>query len=212
MARQRQKQSESSLLPIFLTGVITLAATFVTSYFALKSDLKQSDIDLVKTFSTQLTEVQEKLFAAQMKIVRLELELGSKYGSNESLKQLLDSMSYPAWVKVTEPDPTNPKRPKIKMWYINTAYENFFKVKRDYYIGKTDFDVWPLSVAVSFYENDLHVLERSSSRCVTEAFPSRIFDKGDTMKRFVCKGAFKLNGMRSVAGQVLIPEVAPNQK
>lgn len=203
MAASSRKKSGgifAFLFPPVLAAVVAVAG----SYLAFKVDIKQADVDLVRTFSEKSEKAQEKLFSAQMRILKLELELGSKYGEQEAVKDYLESLPYPAWIKKSEENPKDPDRPRIKMWYINTAYENFFKVKRDYYIGKTDFDVWPIAVAQAFYDNDLHVLSRASSRCEPEAFPSKIFEKTKVIEGFVCKGAFKFKGERAVSGQALI--------
>ena len=200
----RQNNKSGFISPVLIAALISAFVTFSGSYMTFRSDIQQSDVDLVRTFSERSEKVQEKLFAAQMRILRLEVSLAEKYGSDDAIKGYLDSLPYPAWVKLVEQNPKNPEEPKIKMWYINTAYEIFFKAKRNYYIGKTDFEVWAKSIAQGFYENDTLVLSRLASRCFPETFPNRIFDNGEMIEGFACKGAFNFKGGTALSGQILI--------
>jgi PAS domain-containing protein len=67
----------------------------------------------------------------------------------------MDSFPYPIWVKTVELDENG--EVEFRMLYINDAYENFFNIKKENYIGKTDYRIWDPQTANRFYENDLHV-------------------------------------------------------
>src|SRR5262249_20600232 len=53
--------------------------------------------------------------------------------------------------------------------YLNGAFERAFNVKLSDWQGKTDFDVWPETIATQFTTNDRHVLSTNAPILVVES-------------------------------------------
>jgi PAS domain-containing protein len=87
---------------------------------------------------------------------------------NGWLHALLSKMPYPAWVKVAQRDPKT-GRVSFYMQYMNQSYTDWFGVRREDYIGKTDWDIWTHDVALSYYNNDASVLASQRAQRFTEA-------------------------------------------
>lgn len=57
---------------------------------------------------------------------------------------------------------------RFVMLYLNDAYTKCFGVTKQKYLGATDFEVWPQTVAIQFYEHDMAVYESRGSRVYDE--------------------------------------------
>lgn len=78
-----------------------------------------------------------------------ELQADSRNWSDENVAtQFIENFPYPVWVKGTDG----------KMKYVNQAYCDVLDVKRDEYLGKTDYDIWPVETAQQFRINDERVI------------------------------------------------------
>jgi len=199
-----------------LIGGLSSVTSLIVAYFMFQGQLKQSDADMVQTLYAQVQFLQEKLaqqqeetvqkmFEQNAKIVSLQLQLAKKYEQEVILKDYLDAMPYPAWIKIADVDIEGQVN-LITNWHINGAYEKMFDITNNYYNGKTDFQVWPLDVARQFFENDKAVLNRLAHKCKSETFPDKVFDGRTDITGFVCKWPLEVNGKPAIAGQVLIPE------
>lgn len=62
----------------------------------------------------------------------------------------------PMWYKKYKLDDTG--RPEFRTAFVNSSYTKLFGVTLEEYSGKTDFDVWPDSVAQQYYLHDVRVL------------------------------------------------------
>lgn len=62
---------------------------------------------------------------------------------------------YPHWLKFWADGEDWPR-----MLYINAAYEQWYDVKKDDYLNKTDGEVWPESVATAFRDMDREAINQ----------------------------------------------------
>ena len=136
------------------------------------------------------------------KITKLTIELSDKYSPDEALKTYIDNMPFPAWVKVVN---GSGSAAEFTMWHLNREYEDVFNIRKESYIGKTDFEVWPQRLALGFYENDLSILNTEISACNREEIKytpiGPIMESTEFVQ--VCKWRTKIMGKRAVAGQLL---------
>ena len=200
-----------------LIGGLSSITSLAVAYFMFQGQLKQSDADMVQTLYKQVQylqermaqqqeTMQEKLFAQQAQIVSLKLQLSEKYEHTSILKEYLDAMPYPAWIKVADTT-DNGVIKVITNWHINDAYEKFFGITNEFYNGKTDFEVWPNEVARQFFANDTAVLLRLTNKCKSETFPNKVFDGTKDLTGYVCKWPLQVEGRPAIAGQVLLPDI-----
>lgn len=139
-------------------------------------------------------------FQSKLEILELQALLAERFDANQLLKDYLDGMYHPAWIKVLDED-----KNKFVMWHINDAYEEEFDVSKERYVGKTDFDVgrWPESVALIFEENDFMALEYADTVCRQEPVTLR---SGETTMGISCKWPLTLEGKKAIAGQIFLPQ------
>lgn len=89
------------------------------------------------------------------------------YGLNGLLQGCLDSLPYPAWIKLLKEDPQGSQR-TMRMQFINRSYEEYFGVPRYAYVGREDKDVWGDDLGDSFFKNDMLVLAKMEPMIVME--------------------------------------------
>ena len=96
----------------------------------------------------------------------------------------------PMWIKIFD-ETAN----KFKMFAVNTAYCEQYKIDPADYIGKTDDQIWGDGLAARFLENDLEVLNGAIHRYAEES--------DSNQKILVCKFPLELDAGLCVAGVVL---------
>lgn len=185
-------------------GVLTIIGDHLTSE-------NHKDVELVKVLFERVEALEtqyEGLIATNqtqaMNITKLKIQLATKYEPDEAVKEYIDNMPFPAWVKVVQGDLESPV---FVMWYLNEAFEDFTGIPKEKYIGKTAFDLYPEEVAMKFQLADEEVLKEFSSLCVTRPRT----DKGNREHTQVCKWPTKVRGKDAVAGQMIFREHDPCQ-
>lgn len=197
-----------------MNGYLTAAAAVVVGLFALIGDSliseKNENIELVKVLYDRVENLESKYVKLSStnhdqanSILKLRMQLATKYEPDQTIKDYIENMPFPAWVKVVQGDLNSPE---FVMWYLNEAYERTFDVTKERYIGKTDSEIWPKGLALEFYKNDLLVLNSFSSNCRDESInytPLGPLAKGETEDTQVCKWPTTIGGKRAVAGQIM---------
>lgn len=188
----------------FVVALITAITTITGSYFVFAGNAKKADAEMVATLYAQVQKLQEKVFEQQAELVSLKIKLSQKYEQSSVLKNYLDAMPYPAWIKLAEGDSANTQ---FTNWHINKAYEAFFKINEAFYKGKTDYEVWPEEPAKAFYFEDLKVFRRFAHRCDKETIPDRVFESSKNITAFVCRWPLEVDGKKAIAGQILLNDL-----
>lgn len=186
-----------------LVGFLAFSADYISSLRSKDTEMISVLYERVGSLETMYTEVLSQNQSQVQEITKLNIQLAAKYLPDEALKEYLDNMPLPAWVKIVREEGG---RPQFVMWYLNKEYEESFGIKKDLYIGKTDFDIWPKEIALGFYENDLSVFESLVSSCEMEEIkytPLGPRMEGPTDIAKVCKWVTKIRGERAIAGQLL---------
>lgn len=191
-------------------ALITAFTTITGSYFMFAGNVKQADADLVSALYDQVQQLQvqikkrdREMFGLQEQITSLRIQLSKKYEASDILRGYLDAMPHPAWIKIANKVGDDVS---FVMWHINGQYEDYFDISSGRYVGRTDFQIWPNSVASGFYENDLRVLSRMDDHCVYEIFPqSPQAPDDEEAGGYVCKWVLTVDGQIAIAGQ-LIPD------
>ena len=147
------------MIAIGITAVVSIFGTYV----GFKSSQASVEPDYVRVLQEensalrkQLSDMRIKLTTLSIKIADLERLVG---GTTENVEAgaifaYMGAMKRrPAWCKSVEVHPPEP--PVFRMAYLNNAYEDVYDVTLAKYIGGTDFDNHPPTVAQAYYDNDL---------------------------------------------------------
>lgn len=186
-----------------IAALITSFAALVGAYFGFKGHETKSESAVVGHVYKRLTVLEDKYTNAQKENIELRIKLAEKHDSFDILKNYLDSLPYPAWIKVmvgTE------DAPSFIMWHINPAYEDMFGISKERYVGKTDdqLGLWPDHVVKEFYNNDLETVVIRDAIKTVEAFPTDLNRPIESMvEGEVIKLSFDFQGSVAVAGLFL---------
>lgn len=164
-----------------------------------------TDAMVIETLYEQVRKLEVMVIKQSEEVTDLKIALSKKYEADTVLKDYIDSMPFPAWIKTV--GAISDGSDTFKMWYINEEYERLFDVREERYRGKTDFDIWPKDVAETFYKNDSKVLETLGASCGTEVFPTKalepVSDENPLVVGLACKWAAEVAGGRAIAGQII---------
>jgi hypothetical protein len=186
-----------------LVGLIAFTADYIASTRVQDVELVKVLYERVGTLEGQYRKVALANQAQAASITKLTIQLATKYEPDQAVKEYIENMPFPAWVKVTQGDTDSPE---FIMWHLNDKYERVFSVPKERYIGKTDFDIWPKAIALGFYENDLEVLHSLTSNCADERItytPTGLRIEGTTEHAQICKWPTTIGGKKAVAGQLM---------
>lgn len=200
----REVQVSSDVLKHFITVLITGFFTLSGSYIAFKGTSQSADAAILSTLYDRIGSLEMRVSTLTAQVSERDIKLAKKYEGSEVLKNYLNSMPYPAWIK-TEHIENNDQI--FRNWHINPEYEKTFNVSLDRIKGRTDYGVWPKETAKIFYDNDVLVLKRVNSRCFMESFAKSALDpvskSNPLISGYVCKWPAIVDGKRAVAGQIL---------
>lgn len=187
------KTEGNKLTGVLITSLIALIAAVV----GLQGEREANLFNRVETLEERFANEQEKN-------IDLRIALSQQNDSYEILRDYLDSLPYPAWIKVVRQDADG--SPKFVMWHINPAYETTFGVSKERYVGKTDAELglWSDRVVQDFYKNDYNsYLIRDAIR-TEERFPTNFIDpQGSMVNGTIIKTAFDFEDTVAIAGLYL---------
>lgn len=195
----------SSTIREVIIPLLTGLAGFTAAYFAFLGVEKQTDAALVSTLYEQVRELEQRLFERESENTKLRIALEKKYESSDVLRNFINRMPFPAWIKVVEIDDEG--KTSFKMWHINGEYERRYNLTLERYAGKRDDEVWKNPETwKSFYANDLQVLQSMNHRCRIEKFPTKALQPASAdnplVEGFVCKWPTRVNGRTAIAGML----------
>lgn len=159
--------------------------------------------DRVDSLEASHKVLQEENIRQSVRITKLTIELSKKYESSVILKEYLDNMPFPAWIKVVE---MVNSQPLFKMWHVNDEFESAFNISERRYRGKTDYDIWPDELSDKYYESDIEAYESQANLCVVEEVSLHPHDQGGlnvVEDALVCKWPTTVEGKSAIAGQLL---------
>tara|TARA_R110000744_G_scaffold147612_7_gene260591 strand:+ start:4888 stop:5637 length:750 start_codon:yes stop_codon:yes gene_type:complete len=116
-------------------------------------------------FSTQLVLKGVENVKLREQMAELRGELKSNITRSGLYQSFLDSLPFPAWIKIKEPDG------KFRMVMINDAYVHQFGISKARYQGSTDAELWSAEVARGFTETDEEVFKSKGYVLAKELFP-----------------------------------------
>lgn len=195
-------------------AIIGVIATLVVGVLAFTADYVSStrvqDVELVKVLYSRVESLEGKYRRVALEnrdqaanIAKLTIQLATKYEPDKVVKEYIENMPFPAWVKVTQ---GVADEQEFVMWYLNEEYERMFSIPKERYIGKTDFDIWPKEIALGFYQNDLAVLHSLTGNCTDERIsytPTGPLIEGTPEHAQICKWPTTIGGKKAVAGQLM---------
>lgn len=187
-----------------LVGIISVAGTSINS--KTERDARNMEVlyERVSDLESKYMEVQALNQEQSEKISDLKSELASKFVTQEvAIKDFMDNAPFPAWAKLV-------KEGMPEMWHINPYYEMDFKISKEFYVGKNDFEVWPRSIAQGYYEKDVFIMDTLLGKCEEEEVnytptgPMVGPTPGEpTYNILVCKWPTKIAGKLAIAGVIL---------
>ena len=189
------------VLRLLVSNSVTLLVALFVLYGDLdanKDDTIEVAFDRVTTLEGQTDELRETIADLSVQNLRLQGELLASTTFMGSITAFLESLPNPAWVKEVVIRPGHDVQ--FRMAVINRAYEDGLGKNRQFYLGKTDFEVWPRETAEGFYRHDLDVWQRKAPQRYRETFNQR----GEMVTRWVIKYLVSLqsNGRWGIAGVI----------
>lgn len=140
----------------------TTAMGFMVAYFGFAGTKDTNTTEVLKiekeanrALRAELKVSNETLFLKNSEIVRLLALVNSKVSDTEVLQYFLDALPFPAWIKIKDEGDNG----MFRMLMINSAYEDYYNIRKDRYVGNTDFDIHPYDIASRFSANDQVVFE-----------------------------------------------------
>jgi cell division protein FtsB len=160
-------------------AVITAAMTATGLYFQFKGEMATSNVAQNEVTFARIKDLEDRIDVMQRQIneltvtnikldnenTQLRVRVGLLTAQIDSGKDgtgvgivydLLDSLDVPAWCKKVVRD--GAENVVFVMDHLNPRYAFEYGVSYSLYYGKTDFDIFPKSIAAEFYENDMMVL------------------------------------------------------
>lgn len=142
--------------------IITALISGLAVFLGFQTDLLNVRNDMVTTLMDRIEYLEQRestksgeMMALRGEIVNLRAQVQHKGDPLDALFNYIGALGKPAWLKVYRPESD-----QFTMLYINGAYEREYARTASFYIGKTDFDVWPQDIAQRFYDNDMRTLSR----------------------------------------------------
>lgn len=114
----------------------------------------------------EMITLQRSILEKDAEITRLivKLQLGDITSPDAALRAYLDSIKFPSWCKIYDENENS-----FYMWHLNRAYELFYDISFNSYIGRTDFDLYPQNIAQEYYNNDKLTLDEKSFNLFEES-------------------------------------------
>ncbi len=138
-----------------------LAGKQTSNFHINRNYRKDGSIIICQWCNSALVDTQGKLISVQS----LALDLTERVGmeaklrmSEERFRGFMDNSPGIAWIKDEEG----------RHVYLSKNYERRFGVKLDDWLGKTDYELWPLETAQEFRKNDLIVLNEDHTVEIVE--------------------------------------------
>jgi outer membrane murein-binding lipoprotein Lpp len=187
-----------------MVGILGVAGTSINS--KAEREAQKMDTLYSRVSDLEVKYAQEQAINRKQSevIADLKTELASKFVTQEvAIKDFMDNAPFPAWAKLV-------KEGMPEMWHINPYYEMDFKISKEFYVGKNDFEVWPRNIAQGYYERDVFVMNTLLGKCEEEEVnytptgPMVGPTPGEPVYNIlVCKWPTKIAGKLAIAGVVL---------
>jgi hypothetical protein len=190
------------LTSLFLSNIASVLCAwflFVGTIDSNKADLLETAFEQIERQSKEIVQLRELLVESQVKLISLEQQLRIGGTKSEIIGQYLDSMPFPAWIKVYEED-----KKAFVMYYINDALTIEFGIRKVDYIGKTDYELYPTELANMYSLSDHKVFESGTYTKTTEV---GIIADGSRQAYTTYKFPVRINGDRKAIGGIAILQV-----
>jgi hypothetical protein len=138
-----------------------------------RADLLEMISDLqirLKSLEESNSLLRKELQIAGQKIQELEDIIEEQFDTISVLGSFCKYIPAPVWVKKVLDDNTT------RMFFINKFYEEAYGISSDYYVGKTDKEVWGDEIAAHFNIADSDVLRYKRGASFIENIPVDPFD------------------------------------
>lgn len=184
MIQVKWGQALMSLTSAFIGALAVVAASWIGTNGDTAVAKREYEIHQLRLASERILaleqsnkELIDEISKLRGQVTLLKAQIEYEIGPTQLLFSFLEALEEaPAWVKVYDDD-----RDEFIMLYINRAYENFYDVTRERYVGATDAEVWPAEIAAVYAENDLRVLLSRDRKRVREPVIDRAGNKVNMM-------------------------------
>lgn len=145
-----QKVSTAVLLAVFTFAGAAL--TELTDFFGLK----QNRLAQLEERNEELL-LQNSALTVKLGLLDAKISYGEEASEAEILFRFMSRIRRPGWCKKV--DREGP-RIDFRMAFITTPYSQAYGFSFDYYVGKTDTEVYPPEIAEVYRNRDLQTLRR----------------------------------------------------
>ena len=179
-----------------ITAIGLISAALISVYWMIRREIVNGRRGHEETLEQAASSIEEAAAAIAPKKL------------NGFLEDFFRKMPYPAWIKVVE-EGTEGGTPRFVMQYINKAYEDWFGITAEEYVGKTDMEVWGLRVGQAYYENDLAIFNNRPATAVVVKEPVTApvghdapTKAGEKVDAEFLKAYLSRNGVQGIVGYV----------
>lgn len=142
-----------------------------TILYQIQHETLQKLQERMEAQNLRSNQLEQDLLTLQAKNLQLHWTLEQCVSSENSLRNVLSSFitssPNPSWVKQVIREPNGIT---FIMYSLNPKYMRLFLPNKGmgYYIGKTDFQVWPEATAQEFYLDDIAILDNKGANTFIE--------------------------------------------
>lgn len=163
-----------------IVASITAITTTIGSFFLYKGTAGNTETEQLRIFienqiavnsslNTELivertnnTELQVQIIKLQIENGKLQQKLGTQVNELDVIRQYLEDVPVPAWIKIRRLDGT------FEMLMLNEEYSITFNKKKSDYEGYTDYAIYPRDLAEKYQAHDQQVYETGQDVHVIE--------------------------------------------
>lgn len=122
----------------------------------------EQEVDELETLNRNLT-LEDINNRETLALLKIEVEKLSDVDPSKTISDFLDSIPSPAWCKTWDAVDQ-----VFVMESINDVFEYVYRITKENYEGKTDFDIHPIELAQEYFNNDFEIWSNKSRKRYTE--------------------------------------------
>lgn len=182
-----------SLISVVSSGYLLHRTNISKDKIKETSTLFESESQFRGVLLKEVDELMNRCKNLELVIVQLRAELGmyekrsrdlenivaSQFNRVQILELYCEMIPGPVWFK--KMDLNN----ELRMYFVNSKFTEVWGVTCEYYLDKTDMEVWGEEVGRKFHEADILVLKYKRGHRIIEKIPNDPFDPTSPVKEWV---------------------------
>ena len=126
------------------------------AYYTYDSNRQSTDSKIYTECLNHTRHLEDQVLKARTKCEKIALSYAmlkeeAEVTEESALYNFLDNFPLPAWVKLVKQEG---RVTTYRMLFVNDAYGDFFQIEPEYYVNKTDYDIYGLAKAREYRKSD----------------------------------------------------------